>query len=239
MILKGVEALARWNHPELGFVPPIEFVPMAERFGLISAMTHGLLRKALLQKREWQKKGVSFHLAFNLSPLSLADKGLAEKVADLANEYDVEPSQVVLEITENAVSGEISAAIETMARLRLKGFKIAIDDYGTGYANAQQLSRVPASELKIDRCLVDNVATRPQQQSILKSTVSLAKDLGLNTVAEGIEYIEDLKYVQPLGIDLIQGYLFAKPMPADKLQSWITKDLAELRKLVNQQLTDA
>jgi EAL domain-containing protein (putative c-di-GMP-specific phosphodiesterase class I) len=115
-------------------------------------------------------------------------------------------------------------------KLRLKGFKLAIDDYGTGFANAQQLSRVPATELKLDRILVDNVATRPQQLAILKSTVNLAKDLGLNTVAEGVENFEDFKLVLELGVDLVQGYYFAKPMDSTALVSWLKTDLAKIRK---------
>lgn len=230
LLFHGVEALARWNHPGLGSVSPIKFVGLAERYGLINQMTQNLLRKALKQKQVWQQRGANFNLSFNLSPLSLAEKGLADNLHDTVKEFGVEPENLVLEVTENAVSGEISAAIETLARLRLKGFKIAIDDFGTGYANAQQLSRVPATELKIDRCLINNVATNPQQQSILTRTVQLAKDMKLQIVAEGLEYPEDLAFLRSLDIDMVQGYLFAKPMTADQLQTWIVKDLAELRK---------
>ena len=134
-----------------------------------------------------------------------------------------------MEVTENAICGEISTAIETLAKLRLKGFKLTIDDYGTGFANAQQLSRVPATELKLDRILVDNVATRPQQLAILKSTVNLAKDLGLTTVAEGVENFDDFKLLFKLNVDLVQGYYFSRPMNAKKLVQWLQVDLAKIR----------
>lgn len=229
LLLKGVEALARWQHPRLGFVSPVEFITAAEQFGIISDLTHYLFDIALRQKVKWHEHGINFHLAFNLSPLSLADSDLADKIADQVERYNIEPKEIVLEVTENAICGEISTAIETLAKLRLKGFKLAIDDYGTGFANAQQLSRVPATELKLDRILVDNVATRPQQLAILKSTVNLAKDLGLNTVAEGVENFEDFQLILNLNVDLVQGYYFAKPMDSAALVSWLRNDLAKIR----------
>ena len=229
LLLKGVEALARWNHPKLGFVSPVEFITAAEEFGIISELTHYLFDIALKQKVQWRDHGINFHLAFNLSPLSLADSDLAEKIFNQVILHHIEPKEIVLEVTENAICGEISTAIETLAKLRLKGFKLAIDDYGTGFANAQQLSRVPATELKLDRILVDNVATRPQQLAILKSTVNLAKDLGLTTVAEGVENFDDFKILFQLKVDLIQGYYFAKPMDPKALIHWLQVDLAKIR----------
>jgi len=230
LLLKGVEALARWNHPKLGFVSPVEFITAAEEFGVISELTHYLFDIALKQKVQWRDHGVNFHLAFNLSPLSLADNDLADKISSQVELHQIESKEIVLEVTENAICGEISTAIETLAKLRLKGFKLAIDDYGTGFANAQQLSRVPATELKLDRILVDNVATRPQQLAILKSTVNLAKDLGLNTVAEGVENFDDFKLLFELNVDLVQGYYFAKPMDAKTLVHWLQVDLAKIRR---------
>ncbi|WP_197411190.1 EAL domain-containing response regulator [Colwellia sp. TT2012] len=229
LLLKGVEALARWNHPKLGCVSPVEFITAAEEFDIISELTHYLFDIALKQKVQWRDHGINFHLAFNLSPLSLADNDLAEKIYSQVIRHQIEPKDIVLEVTENAICGEISTAIETLAKLRLKGFKLAIDDYGTGFANAQQLSRVPATELKLDRILVDNVATRPQQLAILKSTVNLAKDLGLTTVAEGVENFDDFQLLYQLKVDLIQGYYFAKPMPPEKLIHWLQVDLARIR----------
>lgn len=232
LMLKGVEALARWQHPTLGFISPVEFIEIAERFSLISHLTDYLFECALTQKKAWASKGISFHLAFNLSPLSLTEKGLADKITERVASYELSPSDIVLEITENAIAGEISTAIETLVKLRLQGFNIAIDDYGTGFANAQQLSRVPATELKLDRSLVDNVATRPQQSTILKSTVSLAQDLNLSTVAEGVEDFDDYAYLKSLNVDLVQGYLFAKPMDIETLNSWIKSDLVAVRKRI-------
>lgn len=228
-ILTGVESLARWHHPTKGNISPLEFVSLAERFGLVTKMTKKLLTKALKQKQRWQQHGANFNIALNLSPHSLAEKGFADYLCSEVSRFGIKPESIIFEITENAVCGEISTAIEMLARLRLKGFQLAIDDYGTGYANAQQLSRIPATELKIDRCLINNVATKPQQQSILANTIQLAKELKYRTVAEGVETDDDLRFVQSLNIDLVQGYLVAKPMSADKLEQWVKSELSALR----------
>ncbi len=236
LLLKGVEALARWQHPARGGISPVEFIDAAERLGVISPLTEYLLDIALKQKAEWASHGINFHLSFNLSPLSLSEKGLVESISKQVEKYKIAPKDIVLEITENAISGEISTAIETLAKLRLKGFNLAIDDYGTGFANAQQLSRVPSTELKLDRSLVDNVATNPQQKAILRSTVNLSKDLQLITVAEGVEYLEDFKFLRELNVDLVQGYYFAKPMSSKKLVDWLKKDLVKIRKKLKNDL---
>lgn len=232
LILRGVEALARWKHPQKGNISPGVFIPLAERHGLIDTLTRELLVVAFKQKREWQQFGLRFHLAFNLSPLSLADSGLSDWLFDLAQQYGIQPEEITLEVTENALLGELACAIRTLARLRLKGFNIAIDDYGTGFANAQQLSRVPATELKIDRSLVHQVSTRPQQGTILASTVDLAKNLKLITVAEGVETLEDYKILVELGVDQVQGFYFSKPLFPDDLQEWIKTGLSKMRRQV-------
>ncbi len=230
LVLRGVEALARWKHPHKGAISPGVFIPLAERHGMIDLLTRKLLEQAFAQKRSWQQYGLRFHLAFNLSPLSLADAEMVDWLEQLTNQYQIAPAEITFEVTENALLGELASAIRTLARLRLKGFHIAIDDYGTGFANAQQLSRVPATELKIDRSLVDRVATRPQQRTILASTIELARNLHLTTVAEGVETLEDLEVLAELGVDLVQGYYFAKPMFNEDLLNWVKSDLTQLRR---------
>lgn len=229
-ILRGVEALARWPHPTKGMISPASFIQLAERHGMIDLLTRHLLEQALQQKKLWQQQGLRFHLAFNLSPLSLADAEMVDWICKLAEKYEVPTSEITLEITENALLGELASAIRTLARLRLRGFHIAIDDYGTGFANAQQLSRVPATELKIDRSLVDRVATRPQQRTILASTINLAKNLNLSTVAEGVETEEDFKILLELGVEQVQGYYVSRPLFPDDLLKWIKTGLTQFRR---------
>jgi EAL domain-containing protein (putative c-di-GMP-specific phosphodiesterase class I)/DNA-binding NarL/FixJ family response regulator len=230
LLLRGVEALARWKHPQKGMISPAVFIPLAERHGMIDLLTRNLLEQAFTHKKLWQQYGLRFHLAFNLSPLSLADADMVDWLTTLAASYNIAPAEVTFEVTENALLGELASAIRTLARLRLKGFHIAIDDYGTGFANAQQLSRVPATELKLDRSLVHRVASRPQQHTILASTVTLAKNLKLTTVAEGVETKEDFLVLVALGVDLVQGYYFAKPLYPDDLMVWVKTELTQLRR---------
>lgn len=230
LLMKGVEALARWHDPQQGNISPAQFIPVAERHGLIGNLTRHLLEVALTQKQQWQKRGINFNVAFNLSPLSLAEPGLVDWIAGITARHGIAPQELTLEVTENALLGELASSIQTLARLRLKGFSIAIDDYGSGFANAQQLSRVPATELKIDRTLVHNAATRPQQHTILQNIVAMARQLQLVTVAEGVENREDFELLRQLKVELIQGYFLAKPMPWDQLIPWMQKDLAQLRK---------
>ena len=230
LMLKGVEALARWRHPQKGAISPGVFIPLAERHGMIDALTRNLLQLAFEHKRSWQNYGLRFNLAFNLSPLSLADSDMVDWLCKLTEDYGISPSDVTFEVTENALLGELASAIRTLARLRLKGFHISIDDYGTGFANAQQLSRVPATELKIDRSLVHRAAARPQQRTILASTVDIAKKLNLTTVAEGVETEEDFRIITDLGVDLVQGYYLSKPLFPDDLLVWIKSGLSQLRR---------
>lgn len=230
LMLRGVEALARWRHPAKGMISPGVFIPLAERHGLSDALTRNLLEQAFQHKRTWQQYGLRFNLAFNLSPLSLADIDVVDWLCAMAEQYDIPANEVTFEITENALLGELASAIRTLARLRLKGFHIAIDDYGTGFANAQQLSRVPATELKIDRSLVHRSAARPQQKTIFASTVELAKKLSLTTVAEGVETQEDFQVITDLGVDLVQGFYFSKPLFADDLLAFIKTGLTQLRR---------
>lgn len=230
LLLKGVEALARWRHPVKGMISPGEFIPLAERHGMIDMLTRHLLELAFQHKRGWQNYGMKFNLAFNLSPLSLADSDMVDWLCALAEDYGIAPTEITFEVTENALLGELASAIRTLARLRLKGFHIAIDDYGTGFANAQQLSRVPATELKIDRSLIHRAAARPQQLTILTSTVELAKNLNLTTVAEGVETEEDFHIIRALEVDLVQGYYFSKPLFPDDLLAFIKTGLSQIRR---------
>lgn len=230
LMLKGVEALARWKHPQKGMISPGVFIPLAERHGMIDMLTRHLLKVAFEHKKSWQNFGLRFNIAFNLSPLSLADADMVDWLCKLAEDYGILPTEITFEVTENALLGELASAIRTLARLRLKGFHIAIDDYGTGFANAQQLSRVPATELKIDRSLIHRAAARPQQRTILASTVDLAKNLKLTTVAEGVETEEDFKIIYDLGVDLVQGYYFSKPLFPDDLLAFIKTGLNQLRR---------
>lgn len=233
LLVKGVEALARWNHPNYGFISPAQFIPLAEESHLIDALSVHLFEFALARRQEWQQKGLKLALAFNISPNSLQDTQLVAKISSTAEKYNASPKDITLEITENALLANLGESLQTLARLRLLGFQISIDDYGTGFANTEQLSLIPATELKLDRSMVHDVHANPQQEIILRSTVNLAKELNLSTVAEGVEVYEDYKKLKELHVDLIQGFYFSRPLAADTLVAWIHSDLNVIRDQIN------
>ncbi|MCJ8312713.1 MAG: EAL domain-containing protein [Saccharospirillaceae bacterium] len=234
LILNSVEALARWEITPGVFIPPSDFILVAEESGLIHQLTMNLYTKSLIQKKLWEKKGALFSLAVNISPFMLSDPLLPDQLIEITKKHHIQPNSIIFEITENALSQDQSTAIASLAKLRMLGFGISIDDFGAGFANIQQLSRIPATELKIDRCLIENIHTDPHRQSILQSAVKLAKDLKLKIVAEGVEIHEEFIFLTDLNIDLVQGYYFAKPMDSNKLSQWITQDLAPLRNKIIQ-----
>jgi len=220
-IVRGVEALARWHHPTLGLVPPDQFIPLAERSDLIHPLTIEVLQQSMLQACSWQSRGLHLTIAINLSPLLLDRPQLPNEIESLRQSCDLQADQVTLELTESALVTKLGVALGVLARLRLKGFGLSIDDYGTGFASMQQLARVPFTELKIDRSFVHEAHRRDSLQVLLRSALDMANQLGLITVAEGVETLEDWRLLQEFGCTLAQGYLIAQPMTAADMVPWL------------------
>jgi EAL domain-containing protein (putative c-di-GMP-specific phosphodiesterase class I)/AmiR/NasT family two-component response regulator len=230
-VIKGVESLIRWQHPEKGLIMPSQFIAIAEEHGLINELTMEVLDLALQQCRHWHERGLKITVAINLSMLSLSNSAFAEQIAHKVANYSIDPSFIMLEITETAVMGDVGNALGTLARLRLKGFGLSIDDYGTGFSSMQQLSRIPFTELKLDRSFVDGAHTKPHLRAILASSIEIAKKLDLRSVAEGVENEDDLTVLKELGCDIVQGYLTAKPMPGEEVVPWLKSNNQRLRDL--------
>lgn len=230
-IARGVEALARWQRADGSFVRPDAFVAVAEREGLIHGLTRTVLKQALAQAAAWHARGLNLSMAVNLSPRLLDRPSLVDEVGELVVQHGLRPEQVVLEVTESSVVDCLGAALGVLARLRLKGFGLSIDDYGTGFSSMQQLARIPFTELKIDRSFVHGAHQRNNLRVILQSALDMARQLELVTVAEGIETIEDWRLLQAFGCTIGQGYLVARPMPAADLPAWLKRDQRALRAL--------
>ena len=223
----AVEALARWNQPELGFIRPDVFIAAAEQWGLINELTLLLLDQALKQLQQWHASGLVVQLSFNLSPLSLSDAAFVQQLQHKVRQAGIKPQCICFEVTETQDFTQVSAAFEALANLRLAGFSVAIDDYGTGFANAQQLSRIPATRLKLDRSLTDGVSERPQQRLVLENTIQLAHKLGLTLIAEGVEKLADAMVIKRCGINLVQGYLYHKPLTANDCTAVLSHSLEQ------------
>jgi EAL domain-containing protein (putative c-di-GMP-specific phosphodiesterase class I) len=218
--LRRVEALVRWDDPELGAVSPSKFVPLAETHGLIDQLTHWGLRTTLRQWLAWREAGLDTCLAFNISALSLDHLDFPDLVERMCTALEVPTDRLVLELTEGATQPLVKL-MDTLTRFRIKGIGLAIDDFGVGYSTLMQLRQLPFTELKIDRFFIEDAPTSKDSELIVKSIIDLAHGLGLTVTAEGVETAEQLILLRDLGCDVAQGFFVARPLDPDKLRDWI------------------
>jgi diguanylate cyclase (GGDEF)-like protein len=218
----GVEALLRWPHPVHGPIPPDEFIPLAERTGLIGPLTRWVLERAIRQCLDWEHAGLLVNVAVNLSTRTLYDPQLLCAVSDLLQTYRVAPSRLTLEITESTLMDEPERAHVVLAGLCALGVSIALDDFGTGYSSLAYLKRLPIDEVKIDKAFVFGlgVDADPADVAIVRAVVAMARPLRCEVVAEGVESVETWTFLQELGCDLAQGYYLSRPLPAVALEQW-------------------
>jgi EAL domain-containing protein (putative c-di-GMP-specific phosphodiesterase class I)/CheY-like chemotaxis protein len=216
----GAEILTRWQHPQLGILAPAHFIEPMENMGLIGRLTETIFRQALAGAGQAHTPDGGMALALNISPRTLQNVGLPERILALVREYGVAPERITIEMTETAIVRHPRAVLATVTRLRMHGFKISIDDFGTGYASLLQLSDIPFTELKIDRAFVSGMPGCRKTRSILESILLLARKLRLHTVAEGIETQDESDILKSLGCRSGQGYLFARPMSFAELARW-------------------
>jgi EAL domain-containing protein (putative c-di-GMP-specific phosphodiesterase class I) len=217
-----VEALARWNRPEHGFVPPDEFIPLAERTGLIRPLTDFILEKAIAACAAWQNVAPGIAVAVNLSARSLRDDGLDEQVDRLLRRHNLPARLLTLEITESSVMADPASTLGLLHRLRMLGVRLSIDDFGTGYSSLSYLRRLPVQEVKVDRSFVQRMHVESEDAAIVRSIVELARTLGLKVVAEGVEETPTYELLEATGCDFAQGYLISRPMPLEEFTAWIT-----------------
>lgn len=216
----GVEALARWERSDGSVVRPLQFVPLLEREGQAHALTDRMLDEGCRWLRQWNRDGMRLKLSVNVSPLALADAQAADRYQAIVESHALKPEDVVLEITESSVMADAACGLSVLARLRLKGFGLSIDDFGTGFSSMAQLRRLPFTELKIDRQFVGGALNSGAARSILESSVDLARKLKLSIVVEGVETRAEWDLVTALGCDLAQGYFIGRPMPASDIAAW-------------------
>ncbi len=219
----GVEALARWTHPALGEVGPDEFVPLAEASGLMGPLTATVLRQSLWACERWQPVAASVGVSVNISADTLLDPSFVTQVAQLLAEVDVPAELLTLELTESVLLQDPRLAAERMAELRVLGIALAVDDFGTGYSSLTYLRGLPVDEVKVDKAFVDGLAIDAADRAVVRAVVDIAHTLGLRVVAEGTAHEEQLAVLQSLGVDEVQGYLHARPLPAVELSQWLRR----------------
>jgi diguanylate cyclase (GGDEF)-like protein len=222
----GVEALARWEHPQLGLIGPSEFVPIAEQTGLVTPLTSHVLEQALTQVASWQEAGEELSVAVNLSARSFLDAQFAVEIPRLLELTGVPARRLELEITESMLMLDPARAKATLERLAAIGLRLSVDDFGTGYSSLANLKRLPVDGIKIDKSFVIDMPHDPSDAAIVRSTIELAHNLGLKVVAEGVESHEAWQRLAALGCDLAQGFHISRPLPAEAL----TRLLAERRR---------
>ena len=223
----AAEALVRWQHPERGLLAPFLFIPNAERHNLIDELTWVVLHHVMAQCMAWRKQGLIVQVAVNMSSHTLKELDLPERIGDLTTQYGLEPSQIILEVTETALMQDLAKSLDTLTRLRLKGFNLSIDDFGTGYSSLVQLYRAPFTEIKIDRSFVAEMENDHEAATIVETIILLGHKLNMKVVAEGVESKTCNNELARLQCDQAQGYLFAKPMPANKITSWFNKNVEQ------------
>ncbi len=218
--LIGVEALLRWNHPSKGMIPPAEFIPVAERSGLINRLGDMVLMMACKQARQWiETISPDLCVSVNLSAIQLRQADLAKKIRDVLEITDLQPQHLELEITESVAISGIESAIKTIEQLQNQGVRISLDDFGTGFSSLSQLKLLPVDTLKIDRSFITDMTADSNNVSIIAATIAMAHKLGLNVLAEGVETVEQLNMLRKLKCNEIQGYLVSMPLPAEELEA--------------------
>jgi EAL domain-containing protein (putative c-di-GMP-specific phosphodiesterase class I)/CheY-like chemotaxis protein len=221
--VSGVEALVRWAHGRYGSIPPVEFISLAEETMLIDPLTDVVMQRAIAGYHSLREVHSDIPIAVNLSTRSMTHLDSADRLRALVVDGGASPAGFILEVTESQLAGNMTAFLETATRLRLMGFKLSIDDFGTGFSTMEQVSRLPISELKIDRAFVAGAPDNPRIRHILEASLQLGHSLNLKCVCEGVETSKEWELVRQLGTDTVQGYFVAKPLGLAALRPWISE----------------
>ncbi len=226
--ITGLEVLLRWQHPEHGIIPPDQFIPIAERTGLIIPLTLWVLQQALLQCRQWNKLGLDVGVSVNLTMWNLEAQELPAQIEALLRDTGVEPTNLELEITETSIMSDPQRVIRTLNQIRQLGVRFAIDDFGTGYSSFAYLTKLPVACIKIDKSFVQNIETDRDSSVIVKSIIDLAHNLGMKVVAEGVETATASKMLTLFQCDEGQGFYFCRPIPADAMTQFLLQPPIEI-----------
>ncbi len=216
----GVEALARWQHPSQGLLPPAVFVPTAERTGLIHSMTDVVMQRALVDMASLHAAGMRMELAINVAASTLASQDFLARAIEQVRSANVAPQNVIFEITETGLAKDSLLLAEVVLRLKMHGFRFSIDDFGTGYSSLLKLRDLSFDELKIDYGFTHEASANERRAKIFTSSVQIAKQLNMRAVAEGVETLDDLTFAKRAGADIAQGFFIARPMPLEAIADW-------------------
>lgn len=222
--LQGFEALVRLNHPEKGLVFPDQFIELAEQSSLISEITNEVITQVISDYPQFIQAGITPKISINISAQDLMDLNMPERLESMLKKANIAPDLITVELTESSILSSVSDSLDILSRMRMKGFPISIDDFGTGHSSLVQLYRIPFTELKIDQHFVMQMMTDDEAISIVKICILLAKELKMSTVAEGIEDQSTFDKLKELGCEIGQGYFMSKPLPINDIFDWVSKN---------------
>lgn len=219
----GLEALLRWEHEQLGFIPPDEFIPIAEQTGIIHSLTEWVLQEASRHVSELRRMGYPLTVAINISAINLKEKDLVSRVRQVLKQHEIVSENITLEVTESALMENPEHALLILNELSGIGVRLSIDDFGTGYSSLAYLKKMPVQEIKIDRSFVMDMDRDRGDAIIVRTTVNMCHDLGLQVVAEGVETAESQEQLKGFGCDYLQGYLLSRPLKFPDLLKWLAE----------------
>lgn len=223
--IEGVEALVRWNHPTHGLLGPDRFIPLAEYSEVIIPLTWSVLKNAIRQHVAWKRDGIVLPVSINVSASFLNSAETADVILQFLRAQRCAPSDLTLELTETEVAKNPAVALEILARLRLYGIRVAMDDYGIGFSDLAQLHRYPFTDIKIDRSLVSSLEADPQARQVVDKVIDVARSLGVKITAEGVETADQWRLLHQIGCDLAQGFLISRPLPDRQLRAWLANGI--------------
>lgn len=227
--MTGLEALVRWNHAEYGFIPPDEFVPVAERSGGIQALTRWVMKQSLSAYLRLREQGFDLGIAINISAINLSETDFADYTLSLLSSMQIPPDRITLELTETAVSTDLFNMVKILQSIRDTGVKVSIDDFGTGYSSLAYIKTLPVAEIKIDKSLVFDMSRSEDSRVIVRTAVEMGHGLGYRVVAEGVEDALTMQDLKAMNCDFMQGYYLSKPLPLPALVNWLSSQDRNLR----------
>jgi cyclic di-GMP phosphodiesterase Gmr len=218
-----VEALVRWNSPERGVISPLEFIPYAEESGLIGPLGRWVMQAAATQASNWQAQGINLRISINVSARQLRDTDIVKHFTEVLAETGLHPCVLDVELTESCFIEDEAAALVLITQFRRMGVRVHLDDFGTGYSSLSQLARIPLDAIKLDRSFIRGIDVNSKPQALVRAMVAIAHELRLIVVAEGVESETEAKFLQGIGVDYVQGFLYARPMPAEAFEAWLAE----------------
>jgi EAL domain-containing protein (putative c-di-GMP-specific phosphodiesterase class I)/CheY-like chemotaxis protein len=217
----AAEALARWNHPRLGLVSPAAFIPVMEQAGLIGRLTDIMFGHVVAQLREWRETGRALPVSINVAPMVLTDLEFPDRLSSLLHQESLDPSLIVVELTESTAMADVRKSIDILTRLRLKHINVSLDDFGSGFSSLVEMYRMPLSELKLDRSLIADMDHDDGALTVVRGILALARELSIPVCAEGVESMKSAEILRDLGCAKAQGYVFSRPLPAREFSAFI------------------